>query len=74
MVSILLINITSYYAKLPYSRFLKWDIIVVKFYLIGPEIGKPTEMLHLAFPFLLTQLIAILIHYPCTVALIGLAD
>ena len=33
--------------------------------------SKPTIMSHLANCFLLAQLIATLIHYPCTVALMG---
>ena len=36
--------------------------------------GKPTEMSHLANCTFLAQLIATLIHYPCTVAIPGLAD
>ena len=35
--------------------------------------GKPTEMSHLANFTFLAQLIATLIHYPCTVAIPGLA-
>ena len=35
---------------------------------------KPTKLLHLAYSILLAQLIASLIHYPCTVALTGLTD
>ena len=38
------------------------------------DIGKPTKLSHLAYSILLAQLIATLIHYPCTVALAGLAD
>ena len=38
------------------------------------DIGKLTEMSHLANCILLPQLIATLIHYPYTVALVGLAD
>ena len=33
------------------------------------DIGKPTELSHLAYYILLAQPIATLIHYPCTVAL-----
>ena len=36
--------------------------------------GKPTKMSHLAYSILLSQLIATLIHYLCTVVLLGLAD
>ena len=38
------------------------------------DTGKPTELSHLAFSILLAQLIPTRIHYPCTVALIGLAE
>ena len=38
------------------------------------DIGRPTKLSHLAYSILLAQLIATLIHYPCTVALTGLAD
>ena len=38
------------------------------------DIGKLTEMSHLTYSILLAQLIATLIHYPCTVALTDLAD
>ena len=44
------------------------------FYHLWLDIGKPTELSHLAYSILLVQLIATLIHYPCTVALTGLAD
>ena len=38
------------------------------------DFGKPTEISHLAYSILLLQLIATLIHCPCTVTLPGLAD
>ena len=41
---------------------------------MGLDIGKPTEMSQLAYSILLAQLIATLIHCPCTVALTGPAD
>ena len=37
------------------------------------DYGKSVETSHLAYSILLPQLIATLIHYPCTVALPGLA-
>ena len=37
------------------------------------DFGKPTEMSHLANCTFLAQLIATLIHYPCTVVIPGLA-
>ena len=38
------------------------------------DIGKPTKLSHLPYSVLLAQLIATLIHYPCTVVLMGLVD
>ena len=41
---------------------------------VTADIGKPTEMSHLTYSISLAQLMDTLIHYPCTVALPGLAD
>ena len=56
-----------WYALLNDSNIFYVSVIVTGF-------GKLTEMVHLANCIFLAQLIATLIHYPCTVAILGLAD